>query len=107
MRKPRYPGYPRVRPPPTFLQPRESSTRTSIDVAARFARWNGVEEEEEEEEGEEEGEWAALLSPAPIRAHHSPPRARCPSSTRTSIDVAARFARWNGAKEEEEEEEGE
>jgi hypothetical protein len=43
----RNPRYPRVRPPPAFLQPRESSTRTSMDVAARFARWNGVEEEEE------------------------------------------------------------
>src|ERR1700759_5599017 len=60
MQNPRYPGYPRVRPPPTFLQPCESSTRTSIDVAARFTGWNGVKEDEEEEE--EEGEWAALPS---------------------------------------------
>ena len=66
MQNPRYPGYPWVHPTPTFLQPRESSTCTSIDVVAHFARWNGVEGEEKEEE-----EWVTLSSHASIRTRHS------------------------------------
>jgi len=86
MQNPWYLVYPRVRPPPTFLQPRESSTRTSIDVAARFARWNGVEEEEEEEEG---GGFVVACT-HPCSARCSPACAHRRLFTPTSVLVVAR-----------------
>ena len=74
--------YPRVRTPPISLQPRESSPHTSIDVAARFARY--WQEEEEEEEEEEEGTHplsCPLVVTAPARSFPLVParsRSLCP-----------------------------